>query len=210
MFKDVVLLLLGGEFICDISYPEAFGYLRDADNEARVREYLAPLNLRLSRTSEDDGTWYAAYERLGNAERRAVRDEFAAMKTKLRFIVEFFVTAMRADGRDAFFARGDTLEPFKLLNAINENPALRSDFQSLTSLVRAPAVDTRFKSILDAHLRALRNEGYLILVNEESEIYRVTGKIEYLVEVVEFLRAYDKIGDNEGEEETAPISPQLV
>lgn len=42
-------------------------------------------------------------------------------------------------------------------------------------------------------MKRLRENGYLVLANPEREIYRVTGKIEYLQEVVEFLMSHEGV-----------------
>lgn len=36
-----------------------------------------------------------------------------------------------------------------------------------------------------------------MLVNPEREIYRVTGKIEYIMEVIEFLMEHEAVSDVE-------------
>ena len=53
----------------------------------------------------------------------------------------------------------------------------------------------RLRGTLERLLKKLRDEGYLVLANPEREIYEVTGKIEYLQEVVDFLMAHQSIPD---------------
>ena len=53
--------------------------------------------------------------------------------------------------------------------------------------------DGTLRSALERQLKRLRENGYLVLANPEREIYRVTGKIEYLQEVVEFLMSHEGV-----------------
>ena len=95
MFEKTVTLLLSGEFVCEVCYPEAYGFL---DNEAHRKDmtaFLARLGRRLSVTGLG-GAWFMAYEHIGPEERRAIKDEFSFMKHELRPLVDFFVLAMRA------------------------------------------------------------------------------------------------------------------
>jgi hypothetical protein len=42
----------------------------------------------------------------------------------------------------------------------------------------------------------MRDEGYLVLANPEREIYAVTGKVEYLQEVVDFLMVHESVQED--------------
>ena len=53
--------------------------------------------------------------------------------------------------------------------------------------------DGTLRTSLERQLKRLRENGYLVLANPEREIYRVTGKIEYLQEVVEFLMSHEGV-----------------
>lgn len=192
MFEKTVTLLLSGEFVCEICYPEAYGFL---DNEAHRKDmtaFLARLGRRLSVTGLG-GAWFMAYEHIGPEERRAIKDEFSFMKHELRPLVDFFVLAMRALQHEEFFSRGSIIEANRLMGAIDANPSLRADFQSLSSMGKGSVGDGTLRTALERQLKRLRENGYLVLANPEREIYRVTGKIEYLQEVVEFLMSHEGV-----------------
>ena len=44
-------------------------------------------------------------------------------------------------------------------------------------------------------MKKLRDEGYLVLANPEREIY-ITGKVEYLQEVVDFLMVHESVQED--------------
>ena len=50
---------------------------------------------------------------------------------------------------------------------------------------------------LDKALKSFRDKGYLLLSNQEREIYQITGKIELIQEVIEFLIEHGSIRDED-------------
>ncbi len=99
MFEQTMSLLLSGEFICPIRYPDAYRYLSEDAHQKDVAAYLARIGRKLSVTGLGGG-WYMSFDQIGQDQRRSVRDEFSRIKLDLRFLVEFFVKAMRASERE--------------------------------------------------------------------------------------------------------------
>lgn len=207
MFEQAMPLLLSGQFICEVRYPDAYRFLAIESNQKDVNAYLARIGRSLVMT-EQRGAWYAAYEQIGTDEKRAIKEEFSRIKQKVRFLVDFFVKAMRASGMEVFYSRGDKIEAHALMAAIDGNPGLRAEFQAMGNVGRGGATDGKLRGSLDRQLKLLVEDGFLICVNEEREIYQVTGKIEYLTEIVQFLMTAENIGDDI-EEAEAPL-PRLL
>jgi hypothetical protein len=199
MFEQTLTLLLAGEFICGIRYPDAWRFLEDEGQRQEVDAFLGKLGRRLARTRQG-GSWFVAYKQIGAEERRAMRDGFAEIKHNLRLLVGFFVHVMQALRQDQFLAPGSLIEANRLMAAIDQNPNLRSELQALAGLGKGPTGDGTLRGTLERLLKKLRDEGYLVLANPEREIYEVTGKIEYLQEVVDFLMAHQSIPDEVEEE----------
>ena len=199
MFEQTLTLLLAGEFICSIRYPDAWRFLEDEGQRREVDAFLGKLGRRLARTRQG-GSWFAAYKQVGAEERRAMRDGFAEIKHNLRLLVGFFVHVMQALRQDQFLAPGSLIEANRLMAAIDQNPNLRSELQALAGLGKGPTGDGTLRGTLERLLKKLRDEGYLVLANPEREIYEVTGKIEYLQEVVDFLMTHQSIPDEVEEE----------
>jgi hypothetical protein len=200
MFEQTVTLLLSGEFICSVRYPDAWRFLTEEAQRKDVDAFLGRLGRRLVSTRQG-GAWFAAYQQIGAQERRAMREVFADIKHNLRLLVGFFVHVMQALRQDQFLAPGSIIEANRLMAAIDENPNLRGELQALAGLGKGPTGDGTLRGTLERLLKKLRDDGYLVLANPEREIYEVTGKIEYLQEVVDFLMAHQSIPD-EVEEET--------
>lgn len=200
MFEQTLTLLLAGEFICAIRYPDAWRFLEDEAQRAEADAFLARLGRRLARTRQS-GAWFAAYTQVGSEERRAIREGFADIKHNLRLLVGFFVHVMQAQRQDQFLAPGSVIEANRLMAAIDENPNLRVELQAIAALGRGAGTDGTLRGTLERLLKRLRDDGYLVLANPEREIYEVTGKIEYLQEVVDFLMAHESVKEELDEED---------
>ena len=199
MFEQTVTLLLSGEFICSVRYPDAWRFLTEEAQRKDVDAFLGRLGRRLVSTRQG-GAWFAAYQQIGAQERRAMREVFADIKHNLRLLVGFFVHVMQALRQDQFLAPGSIIEANRLMAAIDENPNLRAELQTLAGLGKGPTGDGTLRGTLERLLKKLRDDGYLVLANPEREIYEVTGKIEYLQEVVDFLMAHQSLRDEVEEE----------
>lgn len=207
MFDEAMNLLLAGEFVCAIRYPQAFSFLSQEAHQKDANAYLARIGRTLGVTDQGSA-WFMSFDRIGNDEMRFIREDFAKMKNEIRFLVRFFLNAMRGTDKEEFYAPGDTIETHALMAAIDNNPGLRAEFQSISSLGKGATNDGKLKTSLDKQLRFLRDDGYLILANAEREIYQVTGKIDYLTEVVRFVMNADNIKDDLKEEDE--LTPSLL
>lgn len=124
-----------------------------------------------------------------------IREEYAEIKHNLRLVVGFFVHVMQALRREEFLAPGSVIETHRLSAAIDENASLRNELQTLANLGKASS-DGNLRNALERLLKKLRDEGYLVLANPEREIYEVTGKVEYLQEVVDFLMVHESVQED--------------
>jgi hypothetical protein len=194
MFEQTVTLLLAGEFVCAVSQPDAYRFLQEETQRKEVDAYLARLGRRLAATRHGSA-WYLAYLRLDPEQRRGIREEYAEIKHNLRLVVGFFVHVMQALRREEFLAPGSIIETHRLIAAIDENPNLRNELQTLVNLGKASS-DGTLRNGLERLLKKLRDEGYLVLANPEREIYAVTGKVEYLQEVVDFLMVHESVQED--------------
>lgn len=194
MFEQAMTLLLSGQFICAVSQPDAYRFLQEEANRKEVEAFLNRLGRRLVSTKHG-GAWYVAFTRLDPEQRKGIREEYAEVKHNLRLVVGFFVHVMQALGREEFLAPGSVIETHRLIAAIDENPSLRNELQTLVNLGKASS-DGTLRSALERLLKKMRDEGYLVLANPEREIYAVTGKVEYLQEVVDFLMVHESVQED--------------
>jgi hypothetical protein len=205
MFDQTMTLLLSGEFICEVRHPDAYRFLAGDANQKDANAYLARIGRTLAST-ELGGSWYAAYSAIGDEEKKVIKSEFARIWQRTRFLVEFFGKAMRASNKEDYYSRGDKIEFHALMAAVDGNPGLRAEFQALSRLTGGSTSNGKLRTLLAGYFKELVNDGYLILANLEREIYQVTGKIEYLTEVAQFLMTTNNISDETVEDQDSTCS----
>lgn len=204
MFERVVQSLLSGEFVCPVANHDGYVFLGDASNHQEVNDYLAKIGLHLAKTRHG-GAYFAAHNTSGGPERKAAKEVFTEIKHTLRPIASFLDMVMRAMQSDDLLVVGAPIEANKLMGVIDANPGFRNDLQALAIQLKVPA-DGTDRTRLERVLRGFRDKGYLLLSNPEREIYQVTGKIEFILEIIEFLMEHDSIADQQ--DEATPDSTQ--
>ena len=187
-FRRIATHLLQGGFINRQTAPDLFEYLESPDNVAGLRDFLGRLGLTAALTSNEE-TWYAALAGITEDNRAAARETAAEAKRELRYWVGFLKLAMTALDEPAPCA-GATLHAHRLMGAIQDNLNLQETLRTLAQRVRSTA-DSSLQSLMDSVLRwAERPEqGLLQLVDEQRGIYRLTGKVDW---VLDMIQAFDE------------------
>jgi hypothetical protein len=195
MFKQLIPLLLAGEFVCQFTHQAAYAYLSDPNHQANVDAYLEKIGLKLVQTRHG-GAFFCTHLDTDVDGKKSAQKTFKDIKQTLRPIVTFLELLMRITQQDDILTAGTLLETNQVMKVIDANPSLRNDLQSLTNQAGLRAENTD-RSRLVKILTDFCKQGYLVLVNPEREIYRVTGKIEYIMEVIEFLMEHEAVSEVE-------------
>ena len=200
MFETVARRLLAGDFLCPYASPELHAWLLDEAARAEIDAWLARIGLRLALTRQGTA-FYAAHASIGSEERHEAAEAFREVQQQLRPMVNFLVLAMRATQDDSVLMPGSLLEAAALHAAIDASPTLRQELQALAGSLRGLSGAATQRTLLDRLLKLFADQGYLVLANAQRELYRVSGKVEYLYEVVDFLIEHAAIRSDEDEAE---------
>lgn len=191
--------LLAGEFICAVSNESAFRQLQEDSLREALDAYLRPLNRRLA--SNDEGSvYFLAWRQVDDAAREQLSRQLNETVNHLLPLLEWLQLVQEALGRDAVLAPGDVLKPGELQARSEDNPSLRERIERL-------ATDSFFGSQseqLDAQVKQifkrLKEHGYLLQPHSDRQVYLVTGKIDYLIDWVRFIRDEEQLPiDTQGE-----------
>lgn len=193
MFEKVALRLLAGEFLCEVAAPDSFRWLAEEENSRDMNEYLGRIGRKLSATT-NQRAYFAAWATVGTGERADIKRTFTAIKQELGPAIQFIAFCMDVEHRDVAVTAGDVLDYATLLKAIADSAHLGEQLRLIAGL-RAEFVsstDGTHRGMLDRILKQLEKWGYLLSSNAHGSIsYRFTGKVDYLYEVIEFLRAHE-------------------
>ena len=193
MFKQVTEALLQGQFICPTATPDAFDYLSQAEHFKKVTDFLAQLDRELC-VLEGDEIFYSAYTVVDDSNRGLIKDSFSEIRSQLRPVVEWMDMVMTALGQDMPIRARDEIRLQNLLNAIEQEPSLTEQMNRLTQLSFFKTTKTNITDQLSWILQQLEKHDYLVKPNPQGTLYIVTGKMNYLHQLIAFLNDAEALG----------------
>lgn len=195
----LVEALLQGDFICAISDEENYRRLQQEDCQYAVDQYLKPLNRRLAQ-SQDGAVFYLAYIEFDEQARAQLSQQLQHTVQSLLPLLEWMQLVQEALGRDGALGAGEAIKLAEFVLKTEDNPSLRSRLKQLANdrffNSQADSVDAQAKQIF----KRLREHGYVRQPHTDRLYFEVTGKIDYLIELVRFIR----------DEENLPVSEEAM
>lgn len=201
MFDIVTTKLLSGQFLCGVSTPEEYEYLaRDTTtdgqtNAEEVNRFLSRMGFKLSCTPTGSA-YFMSWNNDSEDGIKSARQNFSDIKNNHRFLVEFFKLVLDIEGSDHAATPGHTIDLNKMSGIISQNESLISALRNVSSMVKGLSSDTD-RGRLDRIAKKMKQDGYLVEANKEQDLYRFTGKIEYLHAVIQFLVTHDNISEDD-------------
>lgn len=179
--------LLAGEFICQISDEDSYRHLQNEQTQQEINHFLRPLNRRLAQSS-DNSVYFLAYHELHKTAREHLSQQFSQTMQSLLPLLEWMQLVQEALGRDGALTAGDTIKLQEFVLKTEDNQSLRQRLAALASdrffNSQSDALDSQIKQVF----RRLKEKGYLLQPHSERQYYIVTGKIDYLIELIRFIR----------------------
>ena len=179
--------LLAGDFICQVSDEDAFRHLSAEQTQQEINHYLRPLNRRLV-SNDDNSVYFLAYHELNKAAREQLSGQFALTVQSLLPLLEWLQLVQETLGRDSALTAGDTIKLQEFVLRTEDNQSLRQRLNQLASdrffNSQSDALDNQVKLIF----RRLKEHGYLLQPHQDRQYYIVTGKIDYLIDIIRFIR----------------------
>jgi len=103
-------------------------------------------------------------------------------------LLEWMQLVQEALGRDGALTAGDTIKLQEFVLKTEDNQSLRQRLAALASdrffNSQSDALDSQIKQVF----RRLKEKGYLLQPHSERQYYIVTSKIDYLIELIRFIR----------------------
>lgn len=185
MRNQTLRCLLDGNYICEYAFPHEYAYLISDNNEAFVIEWLSAIDMRLARVG-DDGAFFMAPQTLSTDDNARIRDDFMRFRDVYGPAIRMLQVIRNA--KDEFSLNpGEYIQHAELVQKINEIAALAEQLRSLVGIIRE--TDARYTNaeLVKRLLEHLRKDGYLVIVDAATEMYRSTGKVLQLTQVLRFL-----------------------
>lgn len=202
MNARVLKLLLAGEYICSVRFRDEFSILEEDDEQEAVNTWLESLNMRLARLG-DDGAFFMAPVYIGPKEITQVKNELLKFRDEYGPAVLLLDFIRQTDAGRVFLSPGEYIALYQLEAAVSQSTMLETQLKSLLSVISNAAQRNTNHENLRRLLDQLVKDGYAILANKDSGTYQVTGKIEQLYAVLQFLDENKVIPDAEVDDREA-------
>ena len=204
----VLELLLSGQFICQTKDEDAYRFLQSSANRAEVESQLSVLNRHLSSAAEGE-VYFASYQHLTEPERKHLSQQFQDISSHLMPLVEWLLMVQEAMGTDIPLTQGSIIRLNELQTVVEDTPAYG---EQLAKIARYSLFGSK-ASELDAQLKLIFKRlvelGYLVRPNQEKQIYKATGKIDYLFDVLKFIDETENLALSERAEDAISQSSLL-
>lgn len=196
MNPRVLKLLLAGEYICSVRYRPEFELLEAAAEREEVDDWLLVLGMRLARIG-DEGAFFLSYDHIGAKEITQVKNELLKFRDEYGPAVLLLDFIRQTDVSRVQLSPGEYIALYELEAAVSQSSTLEAHLKSLVGYITNAAMRNTNHENLRKLLDHLTKDGYMVLANKDSGTYQVTGKIEQLYAVLQFLDENKVIPDTE-------------
>lgn len=179
--------LAEGCFVCEANYPDEFEVLSEAEGRAAAQAWLEQIGFRLARLSED-GAFFMAHNVATIEMRAQFREELKNVRGKLEPVVSILESIRQAQGRNPQIHAGDMIWESELSEAVRQSTILERRVMDMRDISGARVGESSNERVRRM-LVQMEAEGYVVETNPTSKGYKVTGKIDYLYQLIEFISA---------------------
>lgn len=202
----IAQLLLAGEYICPIRYGNEYEILLDTGEQDDATKWLSRINMRLARIGSD-GAFFMAPSLMTTREITQIKGELLKFRDEYGPAVLLLDFIRQTDAGSIGLTPGEYLSLFQLEGAVAQSTMLESQLKGLIGIISNAAQRNSNHENLRRLLEHLSKDGYVCLVNKDTSTYQVTGKIEQLYAVLQFLdensvipksEVDDQVGEDQG------------
>jgi hypothetical protein len=189
MFAECANSLLAGKIICPVTSPHCYEYLSNEDNLEDMNSYFSRIE-RTIHSPVGGGSYLLTYKSRGGSEEQSRLREIRKQYIRdIEPVIKFVELVLRAENSDNMIQPGDDVQVGVVSTAIAQSEALGQELQALVLAIGTGSrTDANITSRVQAVFKRLETWGYLKLIDQNREIYRVTGKLDVFHELIAFLR----------------------
>lgn len=196
MNAGVLKLLLAGEYICPIRYLNEYELLEDPQEQEETPSWLLAVNMRLARLG-DEGAFFMAPDVIGASDVTRIRTELKEFRDNYGPAVLLLDFIRQSDVGGKLLVPGEYVVLHELERAVSQSSVLETQLKGLVNVITSAAMRNSNHENLRRLLDHLQRDGYVILANKENSAYQVTGKIDQLYAVLQFLDESKVVPDQE-------------
>ena len=176
--------LLQNKFICEVSDHEACQWLKHPANFVEMDNNLKPLGAKLVQFGEGD-VFCALNTAMTDADKKKVVKQFDDIHHNIKPVIDIIIALASSDEYGDTLTIGKNLNQDALVVAANNN----KDFEVRLNTVVANTTHANKPNDekIDFLLTKLLKDDLVVITNSAKKIYKVTGKIEYIMRIIEVI-----------------------
>lgn len=188
--------MLAGEYICPVRYRNEYELLQHLQAQQDTQAWLLSANMRLARLGEE-GAFFMAPDVIGSADVARIRHELKEFRDTYGPAVLLLDFIRQSDVGGKLLVPGEYVVLHELERAVSQSSVLETQLKGLVNVISNAAMRNSNHENVRRLLEHLLRDGYVILANKENSAYQVTGKIDQLYAVLQFLDEHKVVSDQE-------------
>lgn len=187
MSPSLLQLLMAGEYLCPVRYPDEFNSLSNSAEEVEhVNRWLGEIDMRLARIGED-GAYFMTPAKYTDKVTSRIRAELREFRDVYGPAVRMLDYIRQAKAENALCSPGERIQLVELESLVNGSTTLSAQLRTLLDVIHNGNPRVSDRENLQRLMEHLSKDGYAILVDKGSDTYQVTGKVEQLYAALSFL-----------------------
>jgi hypothetical protein len=189
------------KFICPYTDEESYEFLETNEGQVQIDAAMAVFDRKLARVNENGAFYLTSTDTEHAKDRLLLKKEFLKVRDEIEPVVEFLVFISKVKSDAGVLVSGDIIRYAEILNLITSNEL---HLKHLNQLVQLSAFKTVKKSTTDkliALFDGLERLNLLVVKNRSEMLYQITGKVDYIHTMMEFIAEYEVIAVDEDEPE---------
>lgn len=176
--------LLQNKFICEVSDHEACQWLKSPANFVEMQNNLKPLGAKLVQFGEGD-VFCALNTAMTDADKKKVVKQFDDIHHNIKPVIDIIIALASSDEYGDTLTIGKNLNQDALVVTANNN----KDFEVRLNTVVANTTHANKPNDekIEFLLTKLLKDDLVVMTNSAKKIYKVTGKIEYIMRIIEVI-----------------------
>lgn len=199
MNKSVATLLLQGQYICQFRYPNEFEILQQFEVRESVDAWLGGIGKRLACLGED-GAYFMAPLLIHTEDVRQLKTEFQNFRDVYGPAIEMLDLIRQTDVMKINLIPGEYIHLYALEQAVANSTTLEMQLKSRLDVIDRASQTYTVRENLRRLVEHLCKDGYLVRPVKDQDTYRVTGKVDQLYAVLEYLSTNVALPEVDGNE----------
>lgn len=187
-FEKIAMALLQGRFVDRQTMLSEYEALSKPSNRNEVDAWLGRIG-RTTATTSDSSAFFCAMKNQ-NEDQKPTTRAMLEVRDYIWPVMEFLNMAHAAIGGQDLLVPGAVLQRSRLVTGIENDQVQQAVLRSLPAKFPPMSSEGSIDKVVAKVLKKMADLGYLTIKNEDEGIFAVTGRVQYMNDVIEFINEH--------------------